>query len=311
MKYLSKFFAFSATFAVFSLFLNANISAQKINGTAAGKNSKTASNAALAKVTQIDEVKIKELLKPNGKPLLVNFWATWCVPCREEFPDLVEIDEEFKGKIDFITISLDDPAEINRDVPRFLSEMKAEMPAYLLRTTEEDAVISSIAKDWSGGLPFTVLYGADGDVAHTKEGKIKPDVVREKINSLLAKTSADESFTKGKKDALDDLAAGKLILKNHTCKSRIFTQTDLRRTGWTRRLLSGKAAEQPKPNEPKFELQCATNAGFQEIRYMEGYNSISGPKISEALNVPPVRLFRYGLSVNHPPKITEVIVSVK
>src|SRR5215203_2074485 len=43
------------------------------------------------KVTQIDEQGLKDLLKPKGKPLLINFWATWCDPCREEFPDLVKI----------------------------------------------------------------------------------------------------------------------------------------------------------------------------------------------------------------------------
>src|SRR5687768_16693354 len=49
------------------------------------------------RVTEIDDARIKQLLKPKGKPLLVNFWATWCIPCREEFPDLVKIDEEYSG----------------------------------------------------------------------------------------------------------------------------------------------------------------------------------------------------------------------
>src|SRR6476660_3230723 len=104
--------------------------------------------ANLPKVTQIDEEGLKTALKPNGKPLLVNFWATWCDPCREEFPDLVKLDAEYKGKIDFITVSLDDLAEITRDVPKFLAGMKAEMPAYLLKVADESAVISSVAKDW-------------------------------------------------------------------------------------------------------------------------------------------------------------------
>src|SRR5688572_5648600 len=60
----------------------------------------------LPNVTKIDQTRYAELIKPGAKPLLINFWATWCVPCREEFPDLVKIDGEYKGKIDFITISL-------------------------------------------------------------------------------------------------------------------------------------------------------------------------------------------------------------
>jgi len=139
----------------------------------------------LPKVTQIDEVGLKTALKPNGKPLLVNFWATWCDPCREEFPDLVKLDAEYKGKIDFITISLDDLAEINRDVPKFLAGMKAEMPAYLLKVADESAVISSIAKDWNGGLPFTVLYNEKGEIAFFKQSKVKIDEIKPEIEKLL------------------------------------------------------------------------------------------------------------------------------
>ena len=144
-------------------------------------------NANLPKVTQIDEVSIKTALKTNGKPLLVNFWATWCVPCVEEFPDLVKLDAEYKGKIDFITISLDDLAEIRRDVPKFLSEMKAEMPAYLLRTADENAVITSITKEWQGGLPFTILYNEKGEIAYLKQNRIEIEVMRAEIEKLLPK----------------------------------------------------------------------------------------------------------------------------
>lgn len=144
----------------------------------------------LPKVTQINEISIKDALKPNGKPLLVNFWATWCVPCVEEFPDLVKIDAEYKGKIDFITISLDDLAEIRRDVPKFLSEMKAEMPAYLLKTADENAVITSITKDWQGGLPFTILYNEKGEIAYFAQNRIKPDLLRAEIEKLLPKAPA-------------------------------------------------------------------------------------------------------------------------
>src|SRR5688500_9996400 len=78
------------------------------------------------RVTQVDVARIKQHLKPGVKPLLVNFWATWCAPCREEFPDLVKIDGEYRGKIDFFTVSLDFVEELDTGVPKFLSEMNAE-----------------------------------------------------------------------------------------------------------------------------------------------------------------------------------------
>ncbi|MDQ3633043.1 MAG: redoxin family protein [Acidobacteriota bacterium] len=194
MKYSLKTFVFFATFAVI-FFANANLFAQKTKNPPKAKTSKSAVVSQIPKVTQIDEIKIKSLLKPNGKPLLVNFWATWCVPCREEFPELVEIDKEYKDKIDFITISLDDLAEINRDVPKFLVEMKATMSAYLLKTTDENAVISSISKDWAGGLPFSILYNKDGEIVHFKQGKIKPEIVKAEIDKIIVKDESSQNFT--------------------------------------------------------------------------------------------------------------------
>lgn len=137
------------------------------------------------KVKQVNEVSFRDLLVPNGKPLLINFWATWCDPCREEFPELVQLDKEYKERIDFITVSLDDVEDIATTVPRFLSSMKAEMPAYLLKTNDESGVITSISKDWRGGMPFTALYSPDGKLAYFREGKIVLETVRTELNKLL------------------------------------------------------------------------------------------------------------------------------
>ena len=137
------------------------------------------------RVTQIDDARIKQLLSPGGKPRLVNFWATWCGPCREEFPDLVKIDAEYRGKIDFLTVSLDFIEEIDTAVPTFLSEMNAEMPTYLLTSADENTLISSIAKDWSGALPFTILYNEKGEITYTRQGKVSPETLKEEIEKTL------------------------------------------------------------------------------------------------------------------------------
>lgn len=141
------------------------------------------------RVVQIDNSKLAEVIKPAGKPLLINFWATWCEPCREEFPDLVKLEIEYKGKIDVITISLDDLAEIDRDVPKFLASMKAEMPAYLLKTDDENAAIKMVSKDWTGNLPLTVLIDAKGTTAYQRNGKFKYETLKENMDRVLGTVS--------------------------------------------------------------------------------------------------------------------------
>lgn len=167
----------------------------------------------LPKVTQIDAAGLKNLLKRDGaanpRPLLINFWATWCEPCREEFPDLVKIDRDYKGKINFITISLDYLSEIKRDVPKFLAQMKAEMPAYLLKTDDESAAIALVSKDWQGALPFTILFDASGKEVYVRQGKINLETVRGEIDKMVVpsvenKSNAKISFGTEKIDQTSD-----------------------------------------------------------------------------------------------------------
>lgn len=141
--------------------------------------------ATLPKVTKIDQARYAELIKPASKPLLINFWATWCVPCREEFPDLVKIGNDYKGKIDFITISLDFEEELNTGVPEFLKEMKADMPSYLLITPDESAAIAMVSKEWGGGLPLTVLFAPGGQSVFFHQGVVKPAELKAAIDKLL------------------------------------------------------------------------------------------------------------------------------
>jgi thiol-disulfide isomerase/thioredoxin len=176
------FLAKAAAAAALVLALSAHGSAQAATKTADSQNRKT---GPLPKVKQINVEGLKPLLKPNGKPLLINFWATWCDPCREEFPDLVNLSHEFRGKVDFITVSLDDLADIDGDVPKFLRDMDSKIPAFLLHTPDESAAISMVSKDWTGNLPMTVLFEAGGAIAYQRNGKIRAETLRENIRKLL------------------------------------------------------------------------------------------------------------------------------
>lgn len=234
------------------------------------------SAAVPVKVTLVNEVTIKKILQPNGKPLLINFWATWCDPCREEFPDLVKIDNEFKGKIDFITISLDDPEEIATTVPKFLASMKAEMPAYLLKTADESSVITSISKDWQGGMPFTVLFASNGDLAYSRQGLIKIDTVRQTLAGLINRGSqgpvelskflsipAKPTFDDGVVKAKSDFAKGEYFLLRYGLTPAIPLE-HLRMLKRKYRIVVS-------------EFGCLVPAGYDQ--YVLGYNEIMIAKL--------------------------------
>src|SRR5436309_14420814 len=79
-----------------------------------------AGSAKSADVREINLDGLKKLLQRDPKdtrPLLINFWATWCDPCREEFPDLVKLDVDYSSKnLNFVAISLDDVTDIKTAV---------------------------------------------------------------------------------------------------------------------------------------------------------------------------------------------------
>ena len=141
-------------------------------------------------ISPIDEAGLKRLLArgtaPQDRPLLVNFWATWCDPCREEFPDLVRIDADYRPKgLDFVAISLDDLADIKTTVPKFLREQRAAMPVFLLDVPDPGKIIELVDPTWQGDLPATFLYDRSGNIAYKQRGPIKPAELRAAIDKLV------------------------------------------------------------------------------------------------------------------------------
>jgi len=150
-----------------------------------------ANRAALAPVKEIDGDGLRELLQrgdaQTARPLLVNFWATWCVPCRMEFPDLVKIGADYRGRgLEFILVSADDVSEIKTSVPKFLREMRATaMPAYLLNAPDTEAAISQVDPAWGGELPATFLFDRQGKLAYKHFGIINAAELRQEIEKVV------------------------------------------------------------------------------------------------------------------------------
>ena len=140
-------------------------------------------------VSAIDTDALKGLItKERGGPLLVNFWATFCDPCRDEFPDLVKIDKDFRPhSLEFVTVSLDDIDQIKTDVPKFLNEMNATMPAYLLNVSDPEPAINFIDRRWRGDLPATYLYNEKGKIVYSHIGRVNAAELRNAINKAVKK----------------------------------------------------------------------------------------------------------------------------
>ena len=142
-------------------------------------------------VVAVDAEGLQALLKrddaKSAKPLLVNYWATWCDPCRDEFPDLVKIDAEYRPKgLAFIAVTLDDLADIKTGVPKFLRQMHAQMPVYLLNLSDPEPAIRVVDPKWGGALPATFLYNAKGEVVYKSLGRIKVEELRAAIDKVMS-----------------------------------------------------------------------------------------------------------------------------
>lgn len=116
--------------------------------------------------------KFKSLIDNNrNSPLLINVWATWCIPCREEFPELVKLSNDYKDKVRVIGISLDEPEVLDAQVVPFIKNNNAEFENYILKVIEPEDFINLLNKEWSGAIPATFVYDKNGNQEEILIGK--------------------------------------------------------------------------------------------------------------------------------------------
>ena len=115
-------------------------------------------------VTVLGEKELNNLIKERkGKFLLINVWATWCIPCREELPDLIKIADKFKHKVDIVGISVDYPDEIDSKIIPLIKSNKINFPMYVNGIMKPDTFINLFEKEWNGAIPATFLYNDNGE----------------------------------------------------------------------------------------------------------------------------------------------------
>ena len=138
-------------------------------------------------IERIDEAGFKELVtERNGKILFVNVWATWCVPCREEFPDIIKLRKKFaKRNIEFFGISADYPDEVDSKVKPFLKKFNLNFKTYVQNFENDETFINSLSTDWNGALPATFIFDSKGSQKVFLQGKKSFEEFEKNINSII------------------------------------------------------------------------------------------------------------------------------
>ncbi|MCS7023533.1 MAG: TlpA family protein disulfide reductase [Bryobacteraceae bacterium] len=126
-----------------------------------------------ASLRPVDETGYRKAIAAHkGKVVLVNFWATYCIPCRKEMPALVQLAAKYgpKGLV-LLTVSADEP-EQQAAAEKFLLQNKVPEPHYWRQVKDEDTFIRSIDASWSGALPASFLYDRSGKKVKTFVGEL-------------------------------------------------------------------------------------------------------------------------------------------
>jgi len=114
-----------------------------------------------------------------GKPVVVNFWATWCPPCVKEMPDLEVLHHKYP-EVNFLGLAVDTAVNVRK----FNEKVQVSYPLLLIGHAGIQRMRDMGNR--AGGLPFTAVYDAKGRVAETILGQVKPDELEKIVQGLLS-----------------------------------------------------------------------------------------------------------------------------
>jgi thiol-disulfide isomerase/thioredoxin len=127
---------------------------------------------------------IKDLKSPL---VLVNFWASWCEPCKVEFPNILKLRERFgKDGLQVVFVSIDDSADLEA-AQKFLREQHVDFPTFY-KGSQSVQFVTEIYPKWSGSVPTTLLIGADGQVKDAWEGDTTLEEFERRVTRQLKPT---------------------------------------------------------------------------------------------------------------------------
>jgi len=150
------------------------------SGPATAENQLTAINAAgLADA-------LTEAQTDDDPVVLINFWATWCQPCREEIPIFLNLEKQY-GEQGFrlIAVSLDEIETMDDTVAPFMQKWFPEFSSYISVEYDMDDMVSVVDNGWNEVLPTSYLFARDGSLSERLQGKYTAEEFASRIQALL------------------------------------------------------------------------------------------------------------------------------
>jgi thiol-disulfide isomerase/thioredoxin len=114
----------------------------------------------------LDGAGLKQFVNSRkGRVVVVNLWATWCAPCKAEFPYLVRLHNAYRARgVEVATISIDNPDK-KAEAQAFLRQQKARTTNFIVKAEGLEAMANALDPQWPGAVPYTVIYDRKGRVS--------------------------------------------------------------------------------------------------------------------------------------------------
>jgi thiol-disulfide isomerase/thioredoxin len=141
--------------------------------------------AKLPPVTPATAQEITKAARNSGaKAVLVNIWASWCAPCRAEFPDLVKLQRNYESRgLKVIFVSWDDNADI---AAKFLARQGVTSPSWIKSDSQNDQdFLTGIEPRLTGAIPATLIYDGNGRLREFWEGAGSYQMFEQKVQTVL------------------------------------------------------------------------------------------------------------------------------
>jgi thiol-disulfide isomerase/thioredoxin len=138
------------------------------------------------KLVKPEQYRARVVAPKRGRVLVVNFWATWCDPCREELPALAAAARTFPARDVAVVLVSVDSLKKTPDVVKFLAKEKVPFVCWQAKSRDPQTFIDAVDKGWNGAVPYTLVYGRSGALVAKLAGPQTREAFGEAVKKALA-----------------------------------------------------------------------------------------------------------------------------